>query len=40
MKREIPDGQYFEQCPQYEWDGKDYSARAYNSVFGNLFGGL
>ena len=37
---DIPEGKYFEQCPQYERDEKDHSTRSYNNVFGNLFGGI
>ena len=40
LNRDIPDGKYYEQCPQYEWDEKDHSARTWNNVFGNLFGGI
>ena len=38
--RDIPEGKYMEQCPQYEWDGKDHASRAWNSAFGGLFGGI
>lgn len=40
LNRDIPEGQYFQQCPQYEWDEKDWASRSWNNVFGNLFGGI
>lgn len=42
LNKEIPEGKYFEQCPQYEWDEKDMARRSLNNVFGGLglFGGL
>ena len=38
--KDIPEGKYIEQCPQYEWDEKDMTKMSVNNVFGNLFGGL
>ena len=40
LNKEIPEGKYYEQCPQYEWDERDYTTRYYNNIFGNLFGGI
>lgn len=38
---EMPEGQYYENCGSYEWDGKDHTSRnpcAFNNLFGGLFG--
>lgn len=39
LNKEIPEGKYFEQCSQYEWDEKDTTKRSINNIFG-MFGGL
>ena len=39
--KEIPEGQFYQNCDLYEWDGKDHTTRnpvAFNNLFGGLFG--
>ena len=39
LNKDIPEGKYFEQCSQYEWDEKDGSNLSIDNIIGNLFGG-
>lgn len=39
IDRDIPGGQYYENCSSYEWDEKDHSTKN-PSISNTLFGGI